>query len=212
MTGARHDWSMSYPIGPPTGGAPASYCSRDRADSLRLGTILIVTGALAPGILLFPSVGRPPLRWDLFSSNRDRRSRESFALHQSARALESESYCFRDRRDSFGLSILLFPSCPRSGTRWHSSYAKGERILPPMGSILFQFRGAHPTTASSILPLMLRAGHDWNPIVPIVPRYHGTLAFFFSRRDLRSRGHECPIGPPAGGTLHSLMKRHLPYE
>ena len=134
---------MSYPIGPPTGGTPASYCSRDRVNPLRLGTILIVTGALAPGILLFPSVGRPPLRWDLFSSD------------SSARALESESYCFRDRRDSFGLSILLFPSCPRSGTRWHSSrealmassmpsYAKGGRILSPLGSILFQFRGGAP--------------------------------------------------------------------
>ena len=26
VTGARHDWSMSYPIGPPDGGPPASYC------------------------------------------------------------------------------------------------------------------------------------------------------------------------------------------
>ena len=90
---AVHNWSMSYPIGPPAGGTPASYCSRDRVNPLRLGTILIVTGALAPGILLVPVGG--------------------------AAAPSLGSILFRFKRARALIGVLLFPSPDGTVARWH---------------------------------------------------------------------------------------------
>ena len=75
------------------------------------------------------------------------------------------------------IGILLFPSCPRSGPRRHSSYAKGERILPPLGSILFPSCGGRRMITSYALPIMPSAGHDWDPLVPIGTWIHGPPAF-----------------------------------
>ena len=147
MTGARHDWSMSYPVG---GAAAPS-----------LGSILFrfKRARALIGVLLFPSDDGTVARWHSYSP-------ESLGIPRV-----SASSCSH-RVPGRGRAGIHVPSRGGTTLRRHHSYAKGERILPPLGFVLFQFRGAHPTTGTSILPSFRGTAERWHSFSPIdAPRW-----------------------------------------
>lgn len=120
---ARDNCLIYSPIGTSAGGTMASYCSRDGVNPLRLGTILIVTGALAPGILLVPVGGAaaPSLGSILFQFRGAPPTITSCSLPIVTRARHNwDIYCSHRSAVPRNVGILFLPSyCRPAGRSIH---------------------------------------------------------------------------------------------